>query len=86
VSTLAELRIGAVAKVARIEGADEISCRLMEMGLTPGAELRLVGVAPLGDPLELEVRGYRLSVRKTEAARVHLDPFKMTNDQAPMTK
>ena len=40
----------------------------MEMGLTPGVELRIVGVAPLGDPLELEVRGYRLSVRKSEAA------------------
>jgi len=42
-------------------------------GLTPGVELRIVGVAPLGDPLELELRGYRLSVRKTEAARVAIE-------------
>jgi ferrous iron transport protein A len=45
----------------------------MEMGLTPGVELRLIGAAPLGDPLELEVRGYRLSVRKSEAQRVAVD-------------
>jgi ferrous iron transport protein A len=45
----------------------------MEMGLTPGVELALVGVAPLGDPLELELRGYRLSIRRTEAARVEIE-------------
>jgi len=72
VSTLAQLPIGSRATVARIEGDDELSCRLMEMGLTPGAELKVVGVAPLGDPLELEVRGYRLSVRRSEAARVEI--------------
>ena len=50
----------------------------MEMGLTPGVELALVGVAPLGDPLELELRGYRLSVRKSEAARVEIElPIRM---------
>ena len=73
-STLAELPIGSRAKVARIDGIDELSCRLMEMGLTPGVELRVIGVAPLGDPLELELRGYRLSVRKSEAQRVAVEP------------
>lgn len=72
-TTLAQLSVGSSAKVARIEGMDEIACRLMEMGLTPGVELRLIGVAPLGDPLELELRGYRLSVRKTEAQRVAIE-------------
>jgi len=43
------------------------------MGLTPGVEIRLIGAAPLGDPLELDVRGYRLSVRKSEAARVEVE-------------
>jgi ferrous iron transport protein A len=85
VNTLAQLAVGSVAKVARVDGADEIACRLMEMGLTPGVELRVVGVAPLGDPLELELRGYRLSVRRSEAARVQLESIAMTNDQAPMT-
>ena len=73
-STLAQLPVGSRAKVARIDGIDELSCRLMEMGLTPGVELRLVGMAPLGDPLELELRGYRLSVRKSEAQRVTVEP------------
>ncbi len=82
-STLAQLAVGSRAKVARVDGADELACRLMEMGLTPGVELCVVGVAPLGDPLELELRGYRLSVRKTEAARVQLESI--ANDQAPMT-
>ena len=72
-STLALLSVGSRAIVKRIDGADEVSCRLMEMGLTPGTELTIVGVAPLGDPLELELRGYRLSVRKSEAQRVQLE-------------
>jgi ferrous iron transport protein A len=69
-STLAELAVGQSARVATVEGIDEISIRLMEMGLVPGTDLRVLGVAPLGDPLEIEIRGYRLSVRKSEAARV----------------
>lgn len=71
--TLASLRVGSRGTVARIEGADEIGIRLLEMGLTPGADVTILGVAPLGDPLELEVRGYRLSIRKAEAARVEVD-------------
>jgi ferrous iron transport protein A len=73
VKNLASLSVGARAKVVKIDGVDELACRLMEMGLTPGVELSLVGVAPLGDPLELELRGYRLSVRRTEAARVEIE-------------
>jgi ferrous iron transport protein A len=71
-SSLADLAVGQAARVAGVEGTDEISIRLMEMGLVPGTELRVLGKAPLGDPLEIEVRGYRLSVRKSEAARVQL--------------
>jgi Fe2+ transport system protein FeoA len=67
---LAEVAVGRRAKVVRVEGDDDVGVRLLEMGLTPGVEVRLLGVAPLGDPLEFEVRGYRLSVRKSEAARV----------------
>jgi ferrous iron transport protein A len=73
VTTLASLPIGSRGTVTRIDGVDEVCCRLMEMGLTPGVELLLVGTAPLGDPLELELRGYRLSVRKSEAARVEIE-------------
>ena len=76
--TLDRLPVGSFAKVARIEGADELACRLMEMGLTPGVKLQMIGAAPLGDPLELELRGYRLSVRKSEAKRVEVQT---SNDQ-----
>lgn len=69
-TALSELRVGQRGRVLAVEGSDEISVRLLEMGLTPGVELALIGTAPLGDPLELEVRGYRLSVRRSEAARI----------------
>jgi ferrous iron transport protein A len=71
---LAAMRVGAKGHVVSIDGVDSVSLRLMEMGLTPGVHVKIVGTAPLGDPLELEVRGYRLSVRKTEAARVQVEP------------
>jgi ferrous iron transport protein A len=67
---LHEMSIGQRGHVTQVEGGDEISLRLLEMGLTPGAEVCLLGTAPLGDPLEFELRGYRLSVRKSEAARI----------------
>lgn len=70
--TLAQFPIGNRGEVVQVAGVDEISQRLMEMGLVPGTEFLLLGAAPLGDPLELEVRGYRLSLRKTEAARVEV--------------
>ncbi|MEX2175908.1 MAG: ferrous iron transport protein A [Pirellulaceae bacterium] len=72
-NTVATLAVGTRGTVAAIQGEDEISLRLMEMGLIPGVELQLIGVAPLGDPLELELRGYRLSIRRSEAARIELN-------------
>lgn len=72
---LADLPIGSSARVVDVTGADELSTRLLEMGLTPGIEIRAVGRAPLGDPLEFELRGYRLSVRAEEAARVAIEPI-----------
>lgn len=69
-STLAEVAVGQRGQVTGVAGTDEISVRLLEMGLTPGTDFSMLGVAPLGDPLEIEVRGYRLSLRKSEAARV----------------
>jgi ferrous iron transport protein A len=69
---LNELAIGGKARVTSVAGADDVSTRLMEMGLTPGAALTVLGAAPLGDPIELELRGYRLSIRKSEAARIEV--------------
>jgi ferrous iron transport protein A len=70
---LDRLPVGASGRVRSVAGADELACRLLEMGLTPGTAVTMVGRAPLGDPLEVEVRGYRLSVRRSEAARVEVD-------------
>lgn len=72
-SVLADLPRGATARVRSVTGADEVSLRLLEMGLTPGVVVRCLGAAPLGDPVEYEVRGYRLSLRRREAALVEVE-------------
>jgi ferrous iron transport protein A len=69
----AELEVGQAGRVVRVVGADEVSRRILEMGVTPGVEIRRLGTAPLGDPLEFELRGYRLSLRKNEAAHIEID-------------
>jgi len=71
--TLAQLTTGRIATVRALTGTDSISARLLEMGMVPGTTVTLVGKAPLGDPLEFELRGYRLSLRKTEAERVAIE-------------
>ncbi len=68
--SLADLELGQTAKVLGIRGDDLVSQRLLEMGVTPGSSATKVGAAPLGDPIEFEVRNYRLSLRKEEASRV----------------
>lgn len=70
---LAQLPIGARGRVLAIRDLDEIGLRLLEMGMTPGIEVTVVGCAPLGDPLELDVRGYRLSIRRSEAELVEIE-------------
>lgn len=71
--TLNELQVGQRGRIVDIEGNDGIAIRLMEMGLTDGEEIVLLGFAPLGDPIEFEIRGYRLSLRNTEAKRVQIE-------------
>jgi len=68
----ADLAVGERARVVRIAEADDISRRLLEMGVTPGVEIRRLGAAPLGDPLEFELRGYRLSLRRKEAEHIEI--------------
>ena len=68
--TLDELQVGQSATILDISGDDGIAIRLMEMGLTDGEQITLIGFAPLGDPIEFLVRSYRLSLMKTEAKRV----------------
>lgn len=70
---LGEVEIGYRARVQRVDGVDDISIRLLEMGLTPGVLVSILGSAPFGDPIEVDVRGYRLSLRRSEAARVQVE-------------
>ena len=73
-TTLDQLKVGSLVAIEQVVGSDAIAMRLMEMGLTPGTEVKIIGEAPLGDPVELEVRGYRLSVRRSEAKRIEVSP------------
>jgi len=70
--TLANLKPGQSAQVFRIRGTGALRRRIMEMGLTPGAELCLRKTAPFGDPIEIYLRGYSLTLRKADAALVEL--------------
>ncbi len=69
---LNQLKIGETGNIASIDGPPDVRRRLLEMGLTPGARVRVVRFAPLGDPIDIEVRGYHLSLRKHEASRIAL--------------
>ncbi len=72
--TLADLNVvGQHAEILDVTGDDAVAVRLMEMGLTEGEEISVVGFAPLGDPVEYSIRGYRLSLRKSEAQRVSVN-------------
>ncbi len=67
---LDQLRAGQCARVEAVQGDDSLVQRLLEMGLLEGEELEVVGFAPLGDPIEIRLRDYRLSLRRSEAARI----------------
>lgn len=71
--TLAELEVGGRGRVRRVDGGGSMALRLLEMGFVPGVEVAVVKQAPLGDPLELRLRGYHVSLRKAEAALVEVE-------------
>ena len=70
--TLREVRIGETVKVVKLHGAGAVKRRIMDMGITKGVEVYVRKVAPLGDPIELTVRGYELSLRKADAEMVEV--------------
>ena len=70
--TLNDIPVGAATRVVRLHGEGAVKRRIMDMGLTKGAEVAVRKVAPLGDPQELTVRGYELSIRKGEAALIEV--------------
>ncbi len=73
-TSLAGLAVGARAIVRRLAIERPVARRLMELGLLPGTVVEVARIAPLGDPIEIGLRGYRLSIRRSEAARIDVAP------------
>ena len=71
--TLRDVKIGGTAKVVKLHGEGALRRRIMDMGITKGVEIFVRKVAPLGDPIEIAVRGYELSLRKDDAEMVEIE-------------
>lgn len=71
--TLKEAKIGDVVKVVKLYGEGAVKRRIMDMGITKGVEVQIRKVAPLGDPIEVTVRGYELSIRKADAESIEVE-------------
>ena len=71
--TLRDVSVGQTVKVTRLNGDGPVKRRIMDMGITKGVEINIRKVAPLGDPIEVTVRGYELSVRKADAAMIEIE-------------
>ena len=71
--TLKEVSVGQTVKVAKLDGDGPVKRRIMDMGITKGVEVYVRKVAPLGDPIEVTVRGYELSIRKADAAMIEVN-------------
>ncbi|MBQ2662538.1 MAG: ferrous iron transport protein A [Clostridia bacterium] len=70
--TLRDAKIGETVKVTKLHGEGAVKRRIMDMGITKGVEIYIRKVAPLGDPVEVTVRGYELSIRKADAEMIEL--------------
>ncbi|MGN1419359.1 MAG: ferrous iron transport protein A [Acutalibacteraceae bacterium] len=71
--TLKEVKIGETVKVTKLGGQGAVKRRIMDMGITKGTEIYVRKVAPLGDPIEITVRGYELSLRKADAEMIEIE-------------
>jgi len=71
--TLREVKIGESAKIVKLHGEGAVKRRIMDMGITKGVEVYVRKVAPLGDPVEITVRGYELSIRKADAEMIEVE-------------
>lgn len=72
-STLKDVKIGESARVVKLHGEGAVKRRIMDMGITKGTEVSVRKVAPLGDPIEVTVRGYELSLRKADAEMIEVE-------------
>ncbi len=71
--TLRETKVGSTVKVVKLHGEGAVKRRIMDMGITKGIEIYVRKVAPLGDPVEITVRGYELSLRKADAEMIEVE-------------
>lgn len=71
--TLKDAKIGQTVKVVKLHGEGAVKRRIMDMGITKGVEVNIRKVAPLGDPIEVTVRGYELSIRKADAEMIEVE-------------
>lgn len=69
---LDQLKIGKEAKILTVGGEGELRCRLLDMGLIPKTTVKVCKVAPMGDPIEIQLRGYELTIRKEDAAKIEV--------------
>lgn len=71
--TLKDVKVGETVKVVKLNGTGAVKRRIMDMGITKGVDIHVRKVAPLGDPMELNLRGYELSVRKADAEMIEVE-------------
>ena len=71
--TLKDVKVGKSARVVKLHGEGAVKRRIMDMGITKGVEIKVRKVAPLGDPMELTVRGYELSLRRADAEMIEVE-------------
>lgn len=71
--TLRQVKVGGTAQVVKLHGEGAVKRRIMDMGITRGVQVHVCKVAPLGDPVEITVRGYELSIRKADAEMIEVE-------------
>ena len=77
--TLKQAKVGETVKVVKLHGEGAVKRRIMDMGITKGVEIYIRKVAPLGDPVEITVRNYELSLRKADAEMIEVESFGLAN-------
>ncbi|MHB8065535.1 MAG: FeoA family protein [Ruminiclostridium sp.] len=81
-NTLREVKIGQTVTIKKLHGEGAVKRRIMDMGITKGVEVNIRKVAPLGDPIEVNVRGYELSIRKSDAEMIEVEMVEVPDEVA----
>ena len=71
--TLNQLEIGKEARITKVGGEGPLRCRLLDMGIIPGTNIKIRKVAPMGDPIEIQIRGYELTIRLEDAEKIEVE-------------